>query len=52
MRDAQPVLVMQWGELNLEVNLVLGYGIKIFPQATFDHYFYLDGGYNKKREES
>jgi len=27
-----------------EVNRVLGYGIKIFPQATFDHCFYLDGG--------
>ncbi|NBD35010.1 MAG: DUF3800 domain-containing protein [Chloroflexi bacterium] len=27
-----------------DVNGLLGYGIKIFPQATFDHYFYLDGG--------
>ena len=26
-----------------QVNCLLGYGIKIFPQATFDHYFYLDG---------
>lgn len=24
---------------------ILGYGIKIFPQATFDHYSYIDGGY-------
>ncbi len=24
---------------------ILGYGIKIFPQATFDHYLYIDGGY-------
>lgn len=23
----------------------LGYGIKVFPQATFDHYLYIDGGY-------
>ncbi len=26
-----------------QVNCLLGYGIKIFPQARFDHYFYLDG---------
>jgi hypothetical protein len=24
---------------------ILGYGIKIFPQATFDHYLHLDGGF-------
>jgi hypothetical protein len=23
---------------------MLGYGIKVFPQATFEHYVYLDGG--------
>lgn len=27
-----------------QVNCILGYGVKIFPQATFDHYLYLDGG--------
>ena len=27
-----------------EVKRLLGYGIKIFPQATFDHAFYMDGG--------
>lgn len=27
-----------------EVNRLLGYGIKIFPQAMFDHFFYIDGG--------
>jgi hypothetical protein len=26
-----------------EPNCILGYGIKIFPQATFDHYLHLDG---------
>jgi hypothetical protein len=26
-----------------ETSRILGYGIKIFPQATFDHYLYLDG---------
>ena len=27
-----------------EPNCILGYGIKIFPQATFAHYLHLDGG--------
>lgn len=28
-----------------QASRILGYGIKIFPQATFDHYLYLDGGF-------
>ena len=28
-----------------EASRILGYGIKIFPQATFDHYLYLGGGF-------
>ena len=28
-----------------QASRILGYGVKIFPQATFDHYLYLDGGF-------